>query len=450
MRIVLWAAVLAGAVLSLQLSYGVATQSVIVGAREGRWVYGYLQPFAWRTVIVFTVAFVGMLAVMRATASEFAEREWVWLLVWFVAAIGVEGLICWLAPFDFARIFASDGANSFYSVADRYGPATMLGDFERVRTYWAPHAQSNMPGKAILVYWLRRISRDPGALAWLVLVVSNVGGLFLYGIARDLFDRRTAQYAFLLYIVTPGKMFFFPLLNTVTPAFVLLAAWLFTRWMLTRNVVYAGLFGASIYAVVLFEPLGLAIGGFVLGLLAWGIARAGMHPSTLAWQGALSVGAFGATYAGVFARWGFNMAPIVGLLAGDAIKFNVAAQRPYDVWVRQNLVDFVIALGACQAFLVAGAMLDGLMTGGSLRHRVTTPAFVVAASLVGVLLVTDVIGVTRGEVVRLWIFIACALQLPAAYVCARLHNPFAFIVVLAVTLLHGAVGTAMIGFILPG
>lgn len=201
---------------------------------------------------------------------------------------------------------------------------------------------------------------------------------------------------------------------------------------------------------MLFEPLGLAIGGFLLGLLIWGMSRAGMTRSTLAWQGALAIGAFGATYAVMFWRWGFNMAPVVGLLAGDAIRFNVDALRPYDVWVRQNLVDFLIGVGACQAVLVIASMVDGLLSGGSLRQRLTSPPFITAASLVGVLVVTDLLGVNRGEAVRLWIFIACAMQLPAAYVCARLHRSLALAVVLAVTLLHDALGTAMIGFILPG
>ena len=66
-----------------------------------------------------------------------------------------------------------------------------------------------------------------------------------------------------------------------------------------------------------------------------------------------------------------------------------------------------------------------------------------------VLLATDAIGVNRGEVIRLWIFLGCFFQIPAAYVCARLDNRAALVLVLAVTILQATLGTAMIGFIVP-
>jgi hypothetical protein len=65
-------------------------------------------------------------------------------------------------------------------------------------------------------------------------------------------------------------------------------------------------------------------------------------------------------------------------------------------------------------------------------------------------LVTNLLGVNRGEVVRLWIFMACVIQLPAAYVCARLTSTAAVGMVVAVTVLHDALLAATIGFILPG
>ena len=71
-------------------------------------------------------------------------------------------------------------------------------------------------------------------------------------------------------------------------------------------------------------------------------------------------------------------------------------------------------------------------------------------SLVAVLFVTDLLGVNRSEVVRLWIFLACFWQIPAAYVCARLNSATAIALLTGVTLLQDALGTAMIGFILPG
>ena len=61
----------------------------------------------------------------------------------------------------------------------------------------------------------------------------------------------------------------------------------------------------------------------------------------------------------------------------------------------------------------------------------------------------DAIGVNRGEVTRLGIFLACLAQIPAAYVCRHLGRALAFGLVVFVTLLQNAVGTAMIGFVVP-
>jgi len=450
MRTALWSCLLAGAALSLYVSYGIATQTVFVGSREGSWVYPYLRPFAWRIIAIWAIALAIMVGLLRLSTRFSNGREWIWLVFCFIAALAVEGLICSLAPYRFARIFTSDGPNSFHSVAARYTPSTMLGDFAAVRKYWPPHGQSNMPGKSVLVYWLRRISRSPSIIPWLVVIVSNLGMLLLYGLARDLFDRQTAIYASLLYIVTPGKMFFFPLLNTVTPVVVLLTAWLFVRWLRSSNVLYAAAFGASIYAIVLFEPAGLAIGGLLAGVLVGGLVRAEIRVSTFIWQGAVAVAAFAAIYTAMRVSFGFDLWSTVRLLAEDAGRFNIDARRPYDIWVRQNLFDFLIGLGVCQAVLATPAILDGLMSDGPLRQRLTTPAVIVTGSLAATVALTDLLGVNRGEVVRLWIFLACAAQLPAAYLCARLNGQLAIAIVLAVTLLHDALGTSMIGFIIPG
>jgi hypothetical protein len=61
----------------------------------------------------------------------------------------------------------------------------------------------------------------------------------------------------------------------------------------------------------------------------------------------------------------------------------------------------------------------------------------------------DLIGVNRGEVIRLWIFLGCLFQIPAAYVCARLDSRAAAVLVLGTTLLQDALGSSMVGFIVP-
>lgn len=63
--------------------------------------------------------------------------------------------------------------------------------------------------------------------------------------------------------------------------------------------------------------------------------------------------------------------------------------------------------------------------------------------------VLDFAGVNRGEVIRLWIFVACLFQVPAAYVCVRLQSRMAFAIVLMLTIVQSALATATFGFVVP-
>ena len=101
----------------------------------------------------------------------------------------------------------------------------MLSDFDRVRAYWPLHAQSNMPGKLMLSIAQTDFGSALDVLPWLVVFVSNLGGVLMYVFVRDLFaDRRAALYSLVLYLFVPGKLLtFFPLLNTATPAAALRA-----------------------------------------------------------------------------------------------------------------------------------------------------------------------------------------------------------------------------------
>jgi hypothetical protein len=72
---------------------------------------------------------------------------------------------------------------------------------------------------------------------------------------------------------------------------------------------------------------------------------------------------------------------------------------------------------------------------------------VLALSAAAVLVAIDLIGVNRGETVRLWIFLAVFWQLPAAWLCARTSRLWPVALVTTATVLQAAVGLAMIGFV---
>src|SRR6185503_14880982 len=112
---------------------------------------------------------------------------------------------------------------------------------------------------------------------------------------------------------------------------------------------------------------------------------------------------------------------------------NEAAGRPYAYWVGANLVEFLFGIGVCQAFLFGGVLLLALRENLAIRA--------LTLGLLAVLLVTDAIGINRGEVIRLWIFLGAFFQIPAAYACATLPGRTAICVVAACTLLQATLGT---------
>ena len=100
--------------------------------------------------------------------------------------------------------------------------------------------------------------------------------------------------------------------------------------------------------------------------------------------------------------------------------------------------------------LIGAALTLGLRGPGSLRDRLVRPVTLLTPAVLAAVAVIDLIGINRGEVIRLWIFLACFLQIPAAWVCSQTGRPQAIALVVVTTLLLCALGTANIGFIVPG
>jgi methylthioxylose transferase len=446
----LWDWLGAGSLVSLLVCYAIATQWLVLGSSEGGWVYGYVATFSPHTLMVAAAGTALSAAFLFGLRPETSRRDWLAVLAWIVLALGLQALIRSVTPFSFERLFASDGANAFYGVTEHFRAGAVLRDFDRVRALWPLHAQSNMPGKLMLVYALRNLSRDPAVLAWLAVAVSNLGAALMYLLVRELFgDRRIAMYSAVLYLVMPAKLYFFPLLNSVTPVIVLACAVLVLRWLRTGKAAYAAALGAATFGLVFYEPLPL-VTGLLFALFVLRAFRLGqITPLQVLTHVCVGLAAWLTTYVAMRLLFGFDLVSAFRQIGEHAVRFNADAGRPYSIWIWANLREFLFGIGICQAILFWAALVDGFRSTESWRDRLTHPMSVLCIGAAAVLLVTDAIGVNRGEVIRLWIFLGCFFQIPAAYVCARLDSRAALLLVLAVTILQATLGTAMIGFIVP-
>jgi hypothetical protein len=441
---------------SLSVCGAVVAQSVIVGSVEGGWRYPHVEHDALSTIKLFVGCLVwsaGAVALLLLPVPRSGARTLVFLLVWIILATGLQWPLRSMAPSRLETVFVSDNANSFYSVTRRHAPTEVLRQFNRVRANAPLHVQSNMPGKLMLLYALQLVSTRTDVLPWLVIGLSNLGAILVYLFVRDLFDdSRTAFVAGVLYLFVPARHFFFPLLNTVTPIAILTCGWLLVRWLRTGKTAYAALMGLGLYGLVFFEPLPL-----VMGLLFAALVLAAIGRGEVAWdrflaQTAVVIFVFIGTSEAVAALSGFDAVRTFRRIGTHAVEFNQSTGRPYWVWVRANLWEFVFGVGLCQATSFCVLLWSALRGAGPWRERLTRPITALCLGLLAVLMAVDVIGVNRGEVIRLWIFLACFFQIPAAYVCTMLGGlggRAALLLVLATTALQTAVGVAMIHFVMP-
>jgi hypothetical protein len=141
-----------------------------------------------------------------------------------------------------------------------------------------------------------------------------------------------------------------------------------------------------------------------------------------------------------------------GLCAGspaDAVIFNARVRRHYYPWIAQNMLDLAFGAGLCQAVLfcavtvmaisrktLAARNTDGRMARCAWNRRLrwwrpTSPASIAAKSF------------------ACGFFLACFLQIPAAYICRRLESRAALILVLGTTILQTALSASMLAFLQP-
>lgn len=445
----LWTGIVTGTIAAIIACGGVAAKAVVLGSAEGGWTYDYIRDIPSQTAVVILIVGMAIGAAVRwLTPSQEARGEWMVVIAWLVLATLCQALLVRVAPFTLEEIFRSDVANSFYAVTQRYRADSVLEWFAELRGHWPLHAHSNMPGKLMLLYALELVSNDPVVLPWLLLAISNLGAVLLYLLVRDLFaDRHLALYALVLYLFVPAKLFFFPLMNTVTPVAALACMLMFERWVQRPNLWYGSVAAVSLYVLVFFEPIPLVIGALIALLLARVLFRGDIPLKTLSSQGLLVIVMFFGVIALVREVFDFDLVGAFRQVATAAAEFNVIDNRPYLVWVRRNLVEFAFGVGVCQAVLFWFAAADGWRSrAGSFLNQ---PIALLSVGLIAMLLALDLAGINRGEVIRLWIFLACLFQVPAAYVCVRLRSRAAFAVVLVLTIVQSALAKATIGFVVP-
>jgi hypothetical protein len=94
----LWTCLVIGVLASLLVSYRITTPSVVLGSREGGWIYAYVEPFNARILGVSLLA-TALCAGMLYSFTPATRLDWPAVFAWIGLAFALQALIRSQTPF---------------------------------------------------------------------------------------------------------------------------------------------------------------------------------------------------------------------------------------------------------------------------------------------------------------------------------------------------------------
>ena len=412
--------ILIACLIGLVMAGLVYARQFVFGSGSGNWIYAYHEPTAAPLWILLVVLFLlGISAVIGS--KRIASHERGTLFGCFILIILIQFLVHDIYPVPLEALVRSDQANGFYSIAMRDSPAETLAQYKVADPSLPMHVRGNMPGKTLLFQLFARFTASPRIMGNAIILLSTFGALLLYGICKRMFrDERVALYAFLLYALIPARFFFFPILNTVTPVFMLLCLYLFLVYLDRKHVVWLWLLGCALYMLVLFEPSPLATGVIFVAILLVALGEKRLSRSDLGRLVLHPLLAFSGVYLAFFVLFDFDLLGAFRSVLAEANNFNQEENRSYRQWLGANTREFFYAAGTplvvIFVYWVARILRRWRPSSDRVARWSMDTAFVMG------LLVTFAavlfLGINRGETSRLWIYLAALFPIPAALLLA--------------------------------
>jgi hypothetical protein len=354
---------------------------------------GGWRPEADPLLVVTLACFAGAVLVaprlLHVPAWAFAAAAFGLTLVLRLAlAAGAGGTSRWGAVFDPARSFEARHEYLPALGALDYGAGFFLDRFAELVPSLPVHAAGHPPGLLLTLHVLRIDSAD--GMAALCIGAGALSGPLAYALGRQLLVDRDARVAALLLAVAPGALLF----GATSADAVFLSVGLLAAWPLAARSWNARAAGA----------VALAAGSlFAWSLLAVGAWAAIVTLRREGWRAALALSALcGAVlvafYALLHAATGFD--PIGTISATEEVyRAGIATLRPYWYWLFGSPVAFLLVLGIPISWLA----LRSLAAGRTLALAIFT-----------VVAVAAVLGFTKAETERIWLFLAPFVCLAAA------------------------------------
>ena len=298
---------------------------------------------------------------------------------------GVEG---WYSVFG----LDPEAGNEYLPVLpaiDSLGVRAFLDRFAELSPTLPIHPSAHPPGTPLLIHALG--IEGPRELAALVIGIGALSVPLTYGIARRVgLGEPRARAAALLLALSPAAM----LLGVTSADAMFCTAGALAAWLLLAPGWPQRILGALALAAAAFLSWALLSLGAFAAVVTW--ARQGFREGLA--LGIATAAIVIAAFAVLHAATGFD--PIGSIrAAGEAYDLGISNARPYAYWFFGSPVAFAVALGLPTAWYAARA----LGTGDA-----------VAIGLAAIIVVSVVIGLTKAETERIWLFMGPLAAVAAA------------------------------------
>ena len=310
------------------------------------------------------------------------------LVLRLALAAGRQGTGAWDRVFDPARSFEADNEYLPALPSLDYGTRFFLDRFAELVPSWPVHVAGHPPGLLLVMHALGVTT--PGRLAALCIGVGALSAPLTYGLARGLVGERGGRLAGLLMAVAPGALMF----GATSADAIYLTLGLLAAWPLVVPSRAARVGGALLLAVAsLFAWSLLAVGAWAAIVV---LRREGRRPALAL---CAVCGVVLLAFHGAFAALtGFD--PIGTIQATEGVyRAGVASIRPYWYWVLGSPMGFLVLLGIPIFWLALRELARG------------TPE---ALAIFAVLAFASLLGFTKAETERIWLFFAPFVCIAAA------------------------------------
>jgi len=404
---------------------------------------------------IFIPISLAFLLLIRFSEKHIRDFELNIVLMWFLIGFISQVAAFSLYPYDTGYLVESDQCTSFYSVTQDYSLMELVTNYDRLSASLPLHAKTNMIGKSLLFFILNAVSSSPKIMGYLLMLLSCIGGILTFYVSKIYFRNRTiALYSSIFYLFIPSRIFFSPSPNSVSPVFILLSLLLFLLYIRSHRDHYLIFLGISLYITFIYEPLLFSVGIIFIAILIREYSLKTITKNDIAKIAGINIVAFISIHMISLFAFHYNAVNNFEIIYRDAVNFNVSANRPYKLWIIHNLKDFFInsgVVGSSAFILYLAALLKTIFTTSDklkLKRFVVAPGTIMCLAFAANLLILNLIGINRGETIRLWIFMAAFMQICIAYVCARKLDKVGFRIMAISCIVQTLATIGMVGFMI--